>query len=584
MKQKLTSQYLSNSAMVALLLDLKEEFPENVHTEIAVIGTTPENNEVYALHVWPRGRGVRQPTLWVDANMHAGELVGTNVVLAQIELLADRLRDAQRPTFETRNYIFVPRICPDGAERYFKDGLPSRSNARDRRSELELGPHWVRSCLVPKEKRGLPGVALLDNPNRIGVMRRENPAGLWATDAQFPKLLRRRDVNDPGPFYDVFPEGTIAHFDGVTLPSARATDRNEIDLNRNFPAQWKPSRQGEKSGPFPMSEPESRAVVEHSARHPEIYFWLNYHTFGGVFIRPPETDPDIKLPRVDASIFEWLDRDLERIAHYPAVSGFAEFLYQPDVPLPGTLTDWAYYGLGAFAYVCELWDLPIRLGHRERPFIKRYTHWSTDDWQALYRFDLDYNNGLLFGHPWIPFEHPQLGRVEVSELPQVFGIANPPVALIEGVIRPQLALFEHLVKIAPQPLCRAFARPLPADSATSAAPRLFEMCIEIANTGFLPTYISQQKNESSGTQDILVSLKDENNVRILGPSLHALPDLAGFAAPNTGWLDFAGNGSATQTSHVLRIPFEKRDPNAPARLSIETVFPRAGTHVHHVEV
>lgn len=541
-------EYLSYEALRGELDRVVALFPAACTVERKVLGHTPEGREILALHVWPRGRGVDQPTLWVDANMHSAELIGANVVLAQAESLA---AVADQEPWRSVNYVFVPRICPDGAECYFTTGIVNRSNPRDGHSDDELGAHWKRACLVEKRPRPETRLSLLTSPRRVGVMRRRNPAGVWTMDEECPTLVRRRAVGDGGPFYDVFPEGTVANWDGMNLPPAFRTDRNETDLNRNFPWLWTADRRGVRGGTHPGSEPESRAIIAYSSTIPQLYFWLNYHTFGGVYIRPPEDKPDSSLPRLDASVYEIVDRELERITGYPAVSGHAEFLYEPGVPLPGTLTDWAYYGLGAYSYVCELWDLPARLGRTQRPFINRYTLWDTAQWRKLWLFDKNVNGGLLFGHPWLPYDHPQLGQVEVSELPSVFGIQNPPQALIEEVVRPQIDVFHLLVRLAPRPTVGLRVR----TEQTSI--------LTVANEGFLPTYVSKQKDKVMGAQRILVHT---------AKGTHPLEDLDGHVPVNTGWIDFAGGGSNARTSAAMELP-------AAEAKSVRVSFPRAGTLV-----
>jgi hypothetical protein len=547
-------EFLSYEAMRLECDAVKATFPSWCTVETKVLGHSEEGRELVAFHVWPRGKGKAQPTLWVDANMHAGELVGTNVVVAQFSELARLLTQGTPAAQEFRdvNYVFLPRVCPDGAECAFSNGLVNRSNPRDARAADELGPHWKRTCLVEKRARPEHRLALLQSPRRVGVMRRRNAAGVWTMDDEHPALLRRRTWNDKGPFFDVFPEGRIENFDGVNVPPAHRVDRNETDLNRNFPYLWESDRPGHRSGRFPGSEPESRALIEYSSRLPQIYFWMNYHTFGGVYIRPPEDKPDSSLPRLDASIYEALDAELERLTGYPAVSGYSEFLYEPGVPLPGTLSDWAYFGLGAYSYVCELWDLPARLGRLERPFIKRYAPWSTEQWRKLFLFDKNSNGGLLFGHPWLPYEHPQLGAVEVSELPAVFGIQNPPQSLIEDVIAPQLEVFRFLVRIAPRTSLTARVR---SEQTTT---------LTLANEGFLPSFISKQKNKAFGPQSILVHG---------AKATLAFDDLDGYAPLNTGWLDFAANGSGMRTSFQLDMS------HADFAQEVRVVFPRGATHV-----
>jgi hypothetical protein len=77
----------------------------------------------------------------------------------------------------------------------------------------------------------------------------------------------------------------IENFDGITIPTPGFLSDNPTDLNRNFPFSWMPVYEQEGAGDFPLSEAESRAVVEFTSRAPHLFAWLNVHTFGGVFTR-----------------------------------------------------------------------------------------------------------------------------------------------------------------------------------------------------------------------------------------------------------------------------------------------------------
>ena len=265
---KSSSVYFSHSDIKRSLKDLRGRYTSELgqgRCAVESLGKTPEGRDIWALRVAPRGLDHRQPTLWVDATMHSSELVGTNVVLAQAEHLLDRLRKSrvkQDALHWEQNYIFVPRICPDGSEAYFTQQKTNRSNPRDTRSLPRTSPHWVRKVLVPKKKRRIRGYPMLDEPARLGIMRRESPAGHWVDDQECPGLMRRRELEDQGPFFDLFPEGEIANFDGARIPAGNEWDDNEVDLNRNFPHLWKPDQVKLKSGAFSLSENESRAVSD----------------------------------------------------------------------------------------------------------------------------------------------------------------------------------------------------------------------------------------------------------------------------------------------------------------------------------
>ena len=86
------------------------------------------------------------------------------------------------------------------------------------------------------------------------------------------------------------------------IPAAGLMSGSQTDLNRNFPWSWAPEHLQHGAGSHPLSEPESRAVVEFVCTRPNIFAWLNLHTHGGVFIRPLGDQPDNKMDGEDLAI------------------------------------------------------------------------------------------------------------------------------------------------------------------------------------------------------------------------------------------------------------------------------------------
>ena len=115
--------------------------------------------------------------------------------------------------------------------------------ARRRRGVLTTG-RSLRS--VPRDERverGQPRWMLERHRRRRPRARRcacRDPGGELVEAREFPGLLVERTLEDEGPFYKVYPEGTIEHFDGKRIPSPYFLGDNPIDLNRNFPWSWAP--------------------------------------------------------------------------------------------------------------------------------------------------------------------------------------------------------------------------------------------------------------------------------------------------------------------------------------------------------
>lgn len=467
------ARYLRHADIEAQLRAWASAFPDLVRVE--TLGTTPQGRPVLAAVIGPEADRPR-PSVLVDGNMHASELAGSSVALAIAEDVVRLHLDPSNPpaglsasaAARVREALFyvIPRISPDGAEAVLAEGRYLRSSPRDGR------PHRGAARWVCGDVDG-DGLAL--------VMRKEDPGGEFVECPEFPGLLVARTIDDPPPYYRVYPEGTIENFDGAHVPSPHFLSDNAVDFNRNFPWSWAPEPEQAGAGDYPGSEPETRAVMDFVTRHPELFAWLNLHTFGGVFIRPPGHHADHKLPPEDRELWKMLGAWCEELTGYPMVSGFEEFLYEPEKPLRGDLTDFGYHQRGAIAYVCELWDLFRQLGiARKKPFVDHYSTLTRADLLTLARWDQSHNASRIF-RPWRPVEHPQLGTVEVGGLDPRVGIWNPPYDLLGEVCARQSAALLRVAALTPSLSLDVRTKPL-GDNA-------FELVVACANAGYLPTWV-----------------------------------------------------------------------------------------------
>ena len=463
--------YLDHERLTAQLNAWATAFPALVR--VTSLARTPEGRDVWLATIGPEPERVR-PAVWVGGNLHAAELAGSSVALAIAE---DALRlhlepaalDLPAPLLaRLRDVVFfvAPRLSPDGAECVLRVGRSVRSAPRDGRVERGQ-PRWI------------PGD--VDGDGQARAMRVRDPGGELVEAREFRGLLVERTLEDEGPFYKLDPEGMIEHFDGRRIPSPNFLGDNPIDLNRNFPWSWAPPHEQLGAGPYAASEPESRGVVEHATAHPEIFAWLDLHTFGGVVIRPPGHTPDAKLDLEDLAVFRQLEAWMTEHTGYPTVSGYEEFLYEPDKPLRGDLSDYAYNQRGALAYVIELWDLFRRLGMPRPPkFVQYYERVSRDDLIKLAWWDRDENDGRSFP-PWRPFDHPQLGPVEIGGIDPRVGIWNPPLHELAPMCDSQARAFLQVAALAPRlSIAQIRRHPLPGG--------ITRVEVEVKNDGYLGTY------------------------------------------------------------------------------------------------
>ena len=486
------SRYLEYEALSTQLRAWAEAYPELCRLES--MGTTPEGRSQWLLVIGPEPDRIR-PAAWVDGNMHAVEVAGSSVALAIAEdvlqlHVTGSVHGLARPICERLKQILfyiVPRISPDGAEQVLTTGRFVRSVPRDERPDRGK-PRWRQGDVDGD------GLAL--------SMRMQDPAGEYVESKQVAGLMLQRQIDDEGPYYKIYPEGTIEHFDGHTVPEFSFMDDNPIDLNRNFPWSWAPPHDQMGAGPFAASEHEARSIVEFATRHPEIFSWLNLHTYGGVAIRPLGHAPDSKMNRSDLALFRQIEAWVSEETGYPMVSGFEEFLYEPDKPLRGDITEYAYHQRGAIAYVIELWDLFARLGlPRPKRFVDYYGRLSAADLLKLAEWDKEHNQGRVF-RAWKAFRHPQLGDVTIGGLDPRIGIWNPSLAELDQVCVAQSRAYLRVAALAPRvELAKVTQTPAGADT------RRVEVRIE--NRGYLPTTVLASAEQLDFNEPLYVDCENE---------------------------------------------------------------------------
>ena len=520
-------KYLDYRELNEQLLAWAEDHPEFVR--LTSIGRSAEGRDIPLLVVG-RDPDEARPAVWVDGNMHATELCGSSVALAIAEEVI-RLHASPSPLGEGRGegqlpahmvetlrdtlFYILPRVSPDGAEAVLKSGRYVRSSPVDER--LHQGhAHWESYDF--------------DGDGTIGFMRKRDPAGELVELEGFPNVMVPRSPEDAGPFYKLYPEGRIANFDARRIPDPYFLSDNQYDFNRNFPYSWAPEHEQEGAGHYPGSAPETRAMMDFATAHPNIFAWLNLHTFGGVFIRPLGDQPDHKMDQEDLAIYRQVEAWATQFTGYPTVSGFHEFLYQPETPLKGDLTDYAYHQRGAIAYVVELWDLFTQIGvERKKPFVDIYNRLDRKDYVALAKWDRDVNAGRVF-RQWRKVTHSQLGDVEVGGFDMRVGISNPPYEKIDEVCINQSRAFLRVAALVPRVALEVVAREKIGTDHTRVE-------LRIANEGYLATYGLSSAKKLSLSEPLRATLECE------GVSLDAPAESVVEIGHLAGWGQGLYNGA-----------------------------------------
>src|SRR6266508_4468647 len=251
------NKFYRYNELTRLLKAYAKEYPNLIRLES--IGKSHEGRDIWLVTAtnFKSGEDMEKPAFWVDGNIHASEVTASAAALYLIDSLVKRypIDTNVKRALDTRVFYIVPRVNPDGAEWALAD------KPKVIRSSTRPYPY------VDDSIDGLAAGEDLDRDGRILQMRIEDPNGAWKVYLDDPRLMVRRDpIETGGTYYRILPEGLLKNYDGVNI-KVRAP-KQDLDLNRNFPAGWRTESDQHGAGPYPTSEPEARNLVDFIAKHP----------------------------------------------------------------------------------------------------------------------------------------------------------------------------------------------------------------------------------------------------------------------------------------------------------------------------
>ncbi len=464
-----------------------KEHPELFHVES--IGTSYEGRDIWLATVtnFETGPDLDKPALMVEANIHALEVTGCTAALHLVDMLLRGYGTDPKVTrcLDTRAFYVVPRLNPDGAELALADK-----------------PRFVRSSVRPyprlDEQDGLYEEDL-DGDGRILMMRLEDPNGAWKEHADDPRLMTPREPDEgpeDGTFYRLLWEGLIRNYDGVQIKIAPPLEG--LDLNRNFPVEWAPEGEQPGAGPFPFSEPETRAYGEAIGARPNITGLIAYHTFSGVHLRPYASYDDDRFPTGDLRAYQLLGKAATERTGYPAVSVFHDFRYDPKTTIKGGGHDWFYDHLGVFSWTTEFWSPQRQAGIEDYGYIEWMKEHPPEDDLKLIRWNDEQLDGKGY-IDWYEFDHPQLGKVELGGWDVMYAWGNVPPKFLEAEIAPHSdwALWHLLIS----PLLEV--KSLDVDALGDGK---HKVRLVLQNAGWLPTHVTEKALERKAVRPLEVEL------------------------------------------------------------------------------
>lgn len=497
------SKYHSTADAYTLLKAWHANYPDL--TELYSIGKTLKGTELMVLEITNKetGNGDTKPGYYYDGNIHAGELTGAEVALHFAWYVLSRYGEDDRITklLDTRTLYVRPKFNPDGADIALTTDAILRSTPRPYDEDLD--------GLLDEDPEND-----LDNNDIITQMRVKNPNGLYKISPEDSRLMvRRSDLDISGEFYDVLSEGVDDDKDGLWNEDGLGG----IDMNRNFPRNWGMEFEQNGAGPYPLSEPETRATIEFLHSHRNITGVFHGHTSGGILFRLPSTTSWDNYNMADQRLIMEMSRAYETTTGQRAIPSYSN----PRLHRHGTLISWSYWDFGVVGFVPEFW------GHFQADL--------NGDGNVTDLEELQWNDKMLGGKAfinWKKYKHPDLGEVEIGGWNRKFTFQNPPNQYLREEIEKYIPWMLYLAEISP--IIQV------THELQNKEGRIFTLKVAVENTGYLPTNITQRALDAEIAVPVRAQVSITSGEIISGKDLMTLGHLKGSRDMRSGSSENSG--------------------------------------------
>ncbi len=492
--------YHSSDVIYYWLEKWAREYPEII--DLYETGKSFEGRSVMQITLTnkKKGKDTEKPAAFIEGGRHSGEVTGSECVMwLARHLITGYGKDPVITRLIDNKTIYLrPVNNPDGHNLYMHTAQNNRSSTRpvdndndglldeDPPDDLD-GDGMILTMRWKDEKKGNMSFDPADSTGKI-MKRVKAGEGTYLTSTE--------GIDNDG-------DGKINE-DGI----------GGLDLHRNYPENWRPVSEEtgrgftqSGAGEYPLSETETRSVVEFLLKHPNISVINSMDTSVPMHLRPPSTSPsEERMYPEDLEWYRKFDAIGKSITGYKK-AGDVYNDYGSGNPLFGHGPDFGYWFYGAIWYGDEIWNSAR---------FRDYNNDGDTNQIDMLLWDDEKNNGQGFIE-WKPLKHPVYGDIEIGGFDLKFFIQNPPAAYLEEWIRNQalfnLEMIKHLPEVDWDNIEIKKIKSYKTDSTD------YKLTISIRNNGKLPTALRQAQ---------LVKIVREDRIEIEFDTTGTVSDKPGF--------------------------------------------------------
>jgi hypothetical protein len=435
---------LSNEDLASELTSLAE----SPQAELSLLATSRGGRPVHllALHGAGDSLGAPRPAILVTAGLDGPHAYTTTIALDHARRLVEGYGEEEAVTrlLDSTTVYVLPRLDVDAAAARFAAPLAEVHGT---------------GAGVDNDRDGREGedpAADVNGDGFISVMRVVDPEGDWVVDPTDERAMRKADrASGERGVFRLYTEGFDSDGDG------RVAEDPPLDaaVNRNFARGW--AEHAADAGRYPGDEPAVLGVLEFALDHPELALVVTYGDEGNL-VEKPKTQPNggpAKRGDVQPGIFE-ADAEVytELGKRYRAVTenktaGVAE--------QAGSLQAWAYHHRGLLTLNITPWSVPLDAKAEEpadeggeasaaedaKEKKEGEAAKPSDEAKRLIWLDQHAPGSFL---AWQPFEHPQLGTVEIGGF-KPYALVEPTPAELGASAEKHFEFLTSLGALLPRP-------------------------------------------------------------------------------------------------------------------------------------
>ena len=511
--------YLTPDRMDEELLELEKTYGR---LELGRLGQSAGGRTIWLCTFRSPQFAAKKPEALVVANLEGDRIAATEVAMGLIRRMATRSSIwAQSGTLH-----IIPCANPDGFERAVRGLDPTRGAGVDEDRDGQIDED---------------GPADVNGDGRVLWLRMPSEAGEWYAHPNDGRaMVRVKSASGQAGAFHLMREGWDQDGDRDFLEDGPGG----IAIDRNFPHLWE--QYAVPAGPYPLSEVESNLLARFVISRPKIAW---------AFVLDDEDNlafPSKGLEAVDSQSTEPHQDDApyiaqwgKRLHHRNQVTGQELLRPAASEHQKGVFADWLYYQRGLFVQESAVWSIPSGKSDSK----------ATKELERLQWADSAY--GAQAFVPWSPFDHPELGAIELGGwMPLVQH--NPPFEEIAGMT---LIYEEYLMELAKDfaQLAWADVQVKPLDDRG-----VIEVRAKLANIGHLPT-ISRMAEINRAKAGIRVEVELPRGGQVLvGKPVSFVPRLD-------------GGGDHSELQWILQVPVSG------ARPTLQATCPTASPASHTLE-